>query len=666
MADGMKIFSMFGDIFIKDNDVDTKLDKIDKKASKLNISLSGLSNDAGKSIRSISKDFDLWVSGTDKAGNSSEYLKKKLDSLNKVMEIERKDIEKSKEEYQKIVEKFGEGSKQAEKYANKITNLKISHNKLAKEVENVKKEYDKATDKLEKYGNKLETINSKMTKWGTVALGTITAVGGVLLGLTNKTADAADKIDKMSIRTGISNARLQELKYASGQVGVNFDSITGAVTRMTMSMDKADEGNKSLTEAFRTLRIDVNGTNGKLKDTGQIFDEVLLKLAEMPDKTERNTLALKIFGKGAAELIPLFDSGKKGIEELSQRAHDLGLVMSDETVAAGVKFGDTMMDIQSSVDGAKNKLIEGLLPAAQSIADYLLENMPQIQQEAKKIGEKIGSFVLYVSENAPTIIEWIKAITAVWVIQKGVLGALAIAKFIDWGAEKLIGIETAINTKGTVAYTMAQKAQTVTTAVSTGATTLFTRAKRLLNIETLINTKNTIAHSLAQKAQTATTAIATGATTLFGGALTLTSGKLLLIAGAIIVVVGLIFLLVKGFNQANAEIKKTMNSFGEFSNIQIPQINPNMYNMPNIPNMRMPGMPGLATGGIITRAGSVLVGENGPEILNLNRGASVIPLDKTGGTINIYATIPAKELKEMQDITDFFKRINQVGRQGVK
>lgn len=42
--------------------------------------------------------------------------------------------------------------------------------------------------------------------------------------------------------------------------------------------------------------------------------------------------------------------------------------------------------------------------------------------------------------------------------------------------------------------------------------------------------------------------------------------------------------------------------------------------------LNIPTIPMLAKGGTITGAGSVLVGENGPEILNVGRGASVVPL----------------------------------------
>jgi hypothetical protein len=52
--------------------------------------------------------------------------------------------------------------------------------------------------------------------------------------------------------------------------------------------------------------------------------------------------------------------------------------------------------------------------------------------------------------------------------------------------------------------------------------------------------------------------------------------------------------------------------------------------------------PGMASGGTVVSSGMALVGENGPELLNLPTGASVIPLTGTtgggGNTINITVT----------------------------
>ncbi len=61
-------------------------------------------------------------------------------------------------------------------------------------------------------------------------------------------------------------------------------------------------------------------------------------------------------------------------------------------------------------------------------------------------------------------------------------------------------------------------------------------------------------------------------------------------------------------------------------------------------------LPGLANGGTITRPGSVIVGENGPELLNLPRGASVNPNipDGTGIVQHVYvADMPVDEAVEV-------------------
>ena len=50
---------------------------------------------------------------------------------------------------------------------------------------------------------------------------------------------------------------------------------------------------------------------------------------------------------------------------------------------------------------------------------------------------------------------------------------------------------------------------------------------------------------------------------------------------------------------------------------------------------RIPTIPMLAAGGIIRSGGLALVGEAGPELLNLPRGAQVTPLPAGGTTINI-------------------------------
>lgn len=75
----------------------------------------------------------------------------------------------------------------------------------------------------------------------------------------------------------------------------------------------------------------------------------------------------------------------------------------------------------------------------------------------------------------------------------------------------------------------------------------------------------------------------------------------------------------------------------------------------------IPNIPGLATGGTITSSGTVLVGEQGPELLNLGRGASVIPLDKASGQTIVYNAAPNTSLDSEQALFTAMRRAKVVG-----
>lgn len=481
-------------------------------------------------------------------------------------------------------------------------------------------EADKSLQKTDKHaegvGNTLVKGIGIAAKWGAGLLASASTAGTGLFKVAESASKAGSAINDMSVRTGLSTDTLQELKFATNQVGVSFESITNSVGFLTKAMAGAEEGSEKVKQSFARLGITPT-INGQMRQMNDIFMETVTKLSDMGNKTERNQLAIKLFGKGAMEIVPLLDQGSAGIAELGKKAHDLGLVLSVEAIKATDEFGDKLDALKASGEGAKNQIGVSLIPIFQELIDKILSNMPKIKEQIAKVGEFSSSVLSFAIENLPEVIGLIKGLTAVWLIQKGVLAGLAINKAFDWTVTKLIALETAAATKGTIAYTVVQKANSVATGIATG-----------INF-------------------------------LFGSSLQLTGKQLLIVAAAIAVVVGLILLLTRGFSGARSEIEQTMGSMGNFTDVAntAQQTGYNQYSSK---------IPGLANGGRVTSAGRVLVGERAPEYLDLPLGATVTPLDNAGGTINIYATIPAKDLKEMQDVSDFFKRIKQVSRQGVR
>ena len=241
--------------------------------------------------------------------------------------------------------------------------------------------------------SKLGDIAKKGVMVGTaVAAGVATAVGA-LVGMVTKTSETADRIDKLSAKTGLSKQAFQEWDYVLGQNGIEIEKMQTGMKTLTANMDAAASGNENMAGTFDALGVSVTNADGTLRNQEETMNDVILKLADMPNGTEKARLATELFGKAGVELMPMLNNGAEGIEQLKERSHELGLVMSDEAVNAGVVFGDTLDDVKDSLGMVVTKVGSEVMPIVQKMLDWVLANMPTIQSVASKVFEVIGQVV---------------------------------------------------------------------------------------------------------------------------------------------------------------------------------------------------------------------------------------------------------------------------------
>lgn len=254
---------------------------------------------------------------------------------------------------------------------------------------------EKANESISKTEEKAEGLGGKFVKGvGTaakfgaaVAGASVVAVGG-MVALANKTGEAADFIDKLSERTGINREELQRWKYAAEQSGADVGKLEVGMKKLSQTMVDAGDGSKKSIEAFEALGISMDDLKGK--SPSETFDLVAKKLADMPDSAERNAAGNQLLGKSYTELMPLLNAGSDGMQALKDRAGELGLVMSEEAVKANVKFGDTLADVKNSFGAIFMHISNEFLPVLQTVIDWILEHMPEIQAMLSTVFGIIG------------------------------------------------------------------------------------------------------------------------------------------------------------------------------------------------------------------------------------------------------------------------------------
>ncbi len=284
--------------------------------------------------------------------------------------------------------------------------IEINKGKAVADIKAVDATAEKSSKNIQSnFGN----IAKSFLKASAIISGAAAAIGGALFALAVKTSNVADEIDKMSIRTGISRERLQELKYVSSQTGVEFSSLQTSIAYLTRAMYGAEAGSQRQAAAFKRLGINTKDAAGNLRNATEVFDETLHSLAAMTNETERNALALEIFGRGAAELTPLLATGTQGISQLSAKARELGLVMKDDAIAANVKFKDTLDSLKRSFGALLMNLSNAVLPYIQKAVDWTLENLPKIAAVFSFIGEVVGHTVTYIKDLMGIMVDSFKA-----------------------------------------------------------------------------------------------------------------------------------------------------------------------------------------------------------------------------------------------------------------
>lgn len=199
-----------------------------------------------------------------------------------------------------------------------------------------------------------------------VAGAAVTAIAkleGKLAGMTKESAAFADDIITQSMTSRISTQALQEYRYAAGLMDVSVETITGSQTKLIKSMESAKEGTGKQAEAFAALNVAVTDADGQLKDSTQVFWDVIDALGAMDNTTERDATAMDLLGKSASDLNPLILAGSEGMAELADEAHRVGYVLSDEQLSTLGAVDDAYQRLDKTMEASKNRLSLQFAPA---------------------------------------------------------------------------------------------------------------------------------------------------------------------------------------------------------------------------------------------------------------------------------------------------------------
>ena len=230
-----------------------------------------------------------------------------------------------------------------------------------------------------------------------------------MIGFTTAGAEYADTILTDSSVTGIATDKLQEYRYAAELVDVSTDTLTKSMAKNIKSMASAAKGTGATADAYKKLGVQVTNSDGSLRDSQEVYWELIDALGTVENETERDALEMQILGKSAQELNPLIDAGSARMEELGKQARDAGAVLSEDALHSFGAFDDQLQYLKVNAEAAKNALGTALLPVLTNLATTGNSLLTDFTKSLVDANGDIGKMADAVADIIPKIVDAIVA-----------------------------------------------------------------------------------------------------------------------------------------------------------------------------------------------------------------------------------------------------------------
>jgi len=501
--------------------------------------------------------------------NAVTETKEKLDTLYKAeKQLKEAGIDENSEQFMGLRREIIDTESQLEKAEKSAKNFNVTLSQTAGAFTEI--------------GNKAKEVADK-TKALSVAGA---AVAGAIGGIAYKAMVASDDLNTLAKQSGLTTEEIQKFQYAADLVDVSSEDIISSLKKMKKNMNSTSSETQ---EAWQKLGITVQSSNGEFRDSTTVFYEAIEALSKVRNETDRDIIAMQLFGKNADSLAGIIDDGGAALKQYADNAK----IWSQESIDAANEVNDIIDTLKADIGqellitGAK--ALEAFKPVIEGIADALTKVLDIIGKLSPEVLGIITAIALIVASISPVA-------SLIGEISFAIVGLTTVLGTIDLALAPIIALPVLIGILAVAIYELVKgiienwdkiKA-TFNQAVDYIKTNCIDKV--VSYFEGVKQRWDDFWENLKERAKSNINEI---------------------------------------IDWVNNGITAINNLISAINNSALGQkLNFNIGSIKTIP--------GLATGGVVSNGGTALVGESGAELLTVNQGqATVTPLTNNN-TYNTY------------------------------
>ena len=301
--------------------------------------------------------------------------------------------------------------------------LKINANSSKVSLKQLSGELKKGQNELQKTGVKGQKAFKKLgasAMKAKAAIGTLgrglksmgtqlTLLGGGFLYLLKTQADYVNQLVDMSARTGIAAEQLAGLKLAAEGSGASFESVERGMDRFLPKLLEVQRGTGRTADLFNDLGVAVeDDVTKKMRDSGDVFNDVISSLGSMEDQQKANAIAMELFGRQAGGM--LIQSGAlQSMDEFVDKARELGPALDENGIRKAQEFQRGWAEVKLGIMSFVTELAEGIT-GEKGIGASLSALATKLPEWGKKVGDFFGELWRIIKPIGDLILETIEFI----------------------------------------------------------------------------------------------------------------------------------------------------------------------------------------------------------------------------------------------------------------
>ena len=240
--------------------------------------------------------------------------------------------------------------------------------KLSAETSEFRADLGRTARLLDRHANDMKTslqrVSSIAQTTFAVAIGATSVAA--LRDFVTHTLEAAAALQGLSEQTGASTTALSGFTPVATISGTAIEAIGANLAKLSKGLAGVDDETAGATKALQFLGIRAKDVSGNLRDPAEVMNDVALKLAEFEDGAGKTAIAMELFGKSGATMLPF-------LKDLAEN-QDLNIRLT----AKQIEEADNASKAMGRMRAESNFVAQTLVTAA-------IPSMSVLTQELKRV-----------------------------------------------------------------------------------------------------------------------------------------------------------------------------------------------------------------------------------------------------------------------------------------